>query len=636
MAGPFVVDTSSSPHAALRPVPLAAVSVEGGLWGARLRTLADVSLRAQHASLEAAGVLDNFRRAASGSGGAFRGLEFADTDLYKWVEAASWTLARGRDRWLEERVEAAVALIAGAQEPDGYLDTFHAGRPSERWSNLRSDHELYCVGHLVLAAVAHRRATGDERLLGVARRAADLVGAVFGPSATGRRPGIDGHPGIEMALVELYRETRAAPYLDQAAYFLEARGHGLVGGGRLGPAYYLDHRPLRQLTQVTGHVVRALYALCGATDLFLETGDRDLLATLDRLWTRMVARQTYVSGGLGARRDTESFGGDLELPNRTACNETCAAVASILWSQRMLAATGEARFADLLEWTLLNALLAGWSLDGESYAYENPLQDEGHRRRQRWYECACCPPNLARLVASLPALLYAVQDDCLVVNQYTGSTARLEVQGRTIAVEQRTRYPWDGEVELRLDGEGEFALRLRIPGWCPGGVVLLVNGAPTATSALPGTHAELRRTWKRGDRVSLRLPMPVRLLRSHPGVLENAGRVALTRGPLLYCLEAADHPGVRLEAVEIDRGGRLEAEWREGQLGGMVVVRGTGVERTPGSAWNGRLYRPHDAVETGPARPVELAAIPYHAWGNRTRGAMQVWVREGAPARPGF
>ena len=237
-------------------------------------------------------------------------------------------------------------------------------------------------------------------------------------------------------------------------------------------------------------------------------------------------------------------------------------------------------------------------------------------------------------MASLPALLYAVQDDCLVVNLYAGSTARLEVQGRTITIEQRTRYPWDGEVELRVEGDGQFALRLRIPGWCPGGVVLQVNGVPTAASAVPGTYAELRRTWKHGDRVSLRVPMPVRLLRSHPGVLENAGRVALTRGPLLYCLEAADHPGVRLEEVELDRGGRLEAKWTEELLGGLVVVLGRAKERTMAAAWQKHLYLPAEAVEAGADRPLAIRAVPYHAWGNRAPGAMQVWVREPATSAP--
>ncbi len=627
MTGPVAVDTSSSPHAALRPVPLTAVTLDGGFWGERLRLLASVSLPALHASLEAAGVLENFRRAAGRTRDGFQGLEFADTDLYKWIEAASWILAREPDRFLSERVEAGIALIAAAQEPDGYLDTFHAGRPAERWSNLRGDHELYCIGHLIQAAVAHRRATGDGRLLAIAQRAADLVCAVLGPASSGRRPGVDGHPCVEMALVELYRETREPRYLAQAAWFLDARGRGLLAPGRRGAAYYLDHRPLRELDRVVGHVVRALYALCGATDLCLETGDRELLATLDRVWTRMATRQTAVSGGLGARRETESFGDDLELPNRTACNETCAAVAGVMWAHRMLAATGDARHADAIEWTLHNALLAGWSLDGKAYAYHNPLQDDGGHRRRPWFECACCPPNLARLVASLPALVYGIDGDAIAVNLYASSTARLEVEGRPVSLRQRTRYPWDGEVELTLEGEGELALRLRIPGWCPPGASLSVNGVPAATTARPGTWAELRRRWRTGDRVSLRLPTPVQLLRAHPGALENAGRVALARGPLLYCLEAADHPGVSLEQVEREAGRPLEAAWDDETLGGIVGLRGEAVERAPGTGWEERLYLPIEAAHPGTARAVLLRAVPYHAWGNRAPGAMQVWIR---------
>jgi DUF1680 family protein len=629
MAGPFAIDTSASPHAALRPVPISAVRLEGGLWGARLELLARVSLPAQHRSLEAAGVLDNFRRAAGRSAAPFRGLEVADTDLYKWLEAACWVLAGREDGGLRGLVSEAIDLVAAAQEPDGYLDTFHAGRPGERWSNLRSHHELYCVGHLVQAGIAHRRATGDERLLRVARRAADLVCRTFGPPASGRRAGVDGHPGVELALVELYRETGERAYLEQARHFLEARGHRTIDPGRFGSAYYLDHVPLRELAQIGGHAVRALYGLCGATDLYLETGDPGLRAMLDRVWTRMVRRQLYVSGGLGARRETESFGDDLELPNRTACAETCAAVGGVMWCQRLLAATGEARYADLAEWTLYNALLVGWSLDGEAYTYENPLQDGGGHRRQPWFECACCPPNLARTVAAFPGLLYALGQDSLIVNHYAASVARLEVQGRAVELRQETRYPWDGDVELRVEGEGELELRLRIPGWCAGAAVH-VNGAPIAESPAAGTYARIRRTWARGDRLRLTLPMAVRALRAHPRVPEDDGRVALARGPLLYCLEAADHPGAVLEDLELDPAQAFVPEWREAQLGGVVVLRGAAAERTPDPRWEDRLYAPVEAVSPGAVRPVRLEAIPYHAWGNRAPGAMQVWLR----ARP--
>lgn len=623
MHGPHVVDVSRSPHAVLRPAPLGAVELQGGLWNHRWELAAGSAVRAQHRALEEWGTLENFRRAAAGLDLGAQPTEWADSDLYKWIEAASWLLASRDDAWIRGRVDAAIALIEAAQGRDGYVDTFYSGRPSERWSDLRRRHELYCLGHLLQAAVAHRRATGGERLLHVARRAADLVCARFGPDG---HQEIDGHPGIELGLIELHRETAEPRYLDQARRFLEARGGGRLSGGRLGAAYYVDHAPLRELEQVAGHAVRALYYLAGATDLYLERGDVTLLRALDRLWTRMVRRQVYVTGGLGARREAETFGDDLELPGRRACSETCAAVAGVLWSQRMLLATGDPRHADLIEWTLLNALLAGWSLDGEAYFYENPLEDDGRHRRRPWYECACCPPNLLRLVAALPALLYGLGEDTVHVHHYASSCARLEVAGRPVELRQRTRYPWDGEVELSVDAEGELGLALRIPGWCRAGAALAVNGEPVRVPLAPGTSVELRRAWRRGDRVGLSLPMPVRPLRAHPRLRDAAGRVALARGPLLYCLEGVDHPGVNLEDVELDPGQAFEHAWREELLGGVVALRATGVERAPGPGWDERLYAAAGEVPAGTARPIALTAIPYHAWANRAPGQLQVWI----------
>lgn len=623
MRGPHVVDVSRSPHAVLRPAPLGAVELEGGSWGRRWERAVE-AVRAQHGALEAWGTLENFRRAAAGEELPAQPTEWADSDLYKWIEAASELLARRDDAWIRGRLDHAIALIEAAQCPDGYIDTFYAGRLSERWSDLRRRHELYCLGHLLQAAVAHRRATGSDRLLRVARRAADLVCALFGP---GKRQDVDGHPGIELGLIELHRETSDPRYLEAARHFLEARGRGQLSGGRLGAAYYVDHAPLRALEQVAGHAVRALYHLAGATDLYLETGDVTLLRALDRLWTRMVRRQVYVTGGLGARREAESFGDDLELPGRRACSETCAAVASVMWSQRMLLATGDPRHADLIEWTLQNALLAGWSLDGREYFYENPLEDDGRHRRQPWFECACCPPNLLRLVAAAPALLYGLGGDTVHVHQYTGSRARLEVAGRPVEIRQCTRYPWDGEVELTVDAQGELGLALRIPGWCRTGASLTVNGLAAEVPLVPGAEVELRRTWRRGDRVLLSLPMPVTPLRAHPRLRDAAGRVALARGPVLYCLEGVDHPGVNLEDVEVDPGQAFEQAWREELLGGVVAVRATGVERTPDPGWGERLYTPADELPAGVTRPVDLLAIPYHAWANRAAGQLQVWIR---------
>jgi DUF1680 family protein len=612
------------------PVPVSAVTLEGGFWGERLRRMAEVSLPQQWEQLEATGRLDNFRRVAGRASAPYQGRVFNDSDLYKWLEAASWALARGPDPALERRLEEGIALIEGAQQPDGYLDTYYSlERAGERWTNLRDNHELYCAGHLMQAAVAHHRVTGDERLLRVATRVADLLCAEFGPPGSGRRHGIDGHEEVELALVELYRETGQRAYLDLAGYFVEARGHGLLQGGWFDRTYFQDHAPLRALDRLAGHAVRAMYYACGATDLLLEGGDAEVRATLERLREHMVAHQLYVSGGVGARHDGESFGDDHELPNGQAYTETCAAIGSAMWSLRMLAATGQARHADLLEWTLFNAVLPGWSLDGRSYLYVNPLEDDGGHRRQPWYHCACCPPNLARTLLALPGCVYGVNGDAIHVQLYAQGTAEVEQGGRTVTLTQRTRYPWDGRVELEVGGAGAFALRLRIPGWAEG-ASLKVNGGPAGVPLQPGAWAELRRRWSPGDTVELELPMPVRILEAHPYVAEDVGRVAVTRGPLLYCVEGADFPGVDLRDLELHPARPIEATWEPDLLGGAVLLRGAATIRPVEEAWRGQLYR-RAAAGGGrePARPVELTAVPYFAWGNRDRGAMRVWLRRG-------
>jgi DUF1680 family protein len=475
--------------------------------------------------------------------------------------------------------------------------------------------------------VAHHRATGSERLLRAARRFADLLCEVFGPADAGRRIGVDGHQEVEMGLVELFRETGERRYLELASFFVGVRGQGLLDGGRFGREYYQDHRAFRELDAMAGHAVRALYYCAGVSDLYLETGDRTLLATLSRLFDRMVERQLYVSGGLGARYEGESFGTDFELPNARAYTETCAAVGSMMWCHRMLAATGDARYADLLETTLYNALLPGWSLDGVRYFYVNPLQDAGGHRRQPWHSCACCPPNLARTLASLSGYVYGTTADALYVHLYGESAAQLELGGGPVRVVQRTRYPWDGKVVLELDAEGTFALRLRIPAWCEAGAQLSVNGARADVPLAPGTYAEVRRRWGRGDRVELALAMPVRALESHPHVLENAGRVALARGPLVYCLEGIDHAGVELLDVEIDPEDAIEAQWEPERLTGVVALHGAAKVRPPGAPWRGRLYRPAGPAPATDRRGVPFTAVPYFAWSNREPGQLQVWLR---------
>ena len=631
----IVVDTSHSPHARLKPVPLTAVTLTDQFWAPRLRINREVTIPSQYRLLEETGRLDNFRRAAGQKAIPFQGRFFNDSDVHKWLEAASWILATSPDSPdLSTMLNTVIDLIAAAQDPSGYLDTYFTfERAGERWTNIRDMHELYCAGHLIQAAVAHHRATGSDRLLKVARRLADHVDSVFGPPEAGKRPTAPGHPEIEMALVELARTTGEPRYCQLAQLFVDNRGRGLIGGH----AYHLDHQPLRELNRLAGHAVRALYLCAGAADLCAESGEAALRTAIDRLWSHMVTHQIYVSGGLGARQDGEAFGDDYELPNARAYTETCAAIASVMWSWRMLALEGDARYADLIETTLYNAVLPGLSLDGLAYFYVNPLADYGpaFSRRQPWFDCACCPPNIARLLAYLPSLFYSLSAEGVWLHLYAEGTARLQMAGgQAVTLRQHTRYPWNGEVVVEVQAEGPFSLFVRIPAWCETGAAAEVNDQPFFGALVAGSYAEIRRTWRMGDQVRLSLPMPVRRVECHPYVADNAGQVALLRGPLLYCVEGADNPGLDPRDLVLPAGGDLSAAFQPDLLGGVVTLRGPAAVLPPGDSWEGRLYRtpqPGGQEPAGPAEPrsVEVSAIPYYGWANRQPGPMQVWLRAG-------
>jgi DUF1680 family protein len=625
-----IVDTSRSPHARLKPVPLTAVTLTDDFWAPRLRLNRQVTLPSQYRLLEETGRIDNFRRAAGKKELPFQGRYFNDSDVYKWLEAVAWTLATRPDPELQQLADTAITAIADAQEPNGYLDTYFAlERAAERWTNLRDMHELYCAGHLIQAAVAHHRATGNERLLQIALRLADHICDTFGPPAEGKRPGVPGHEEIEMALVELARATGVSQYRSQAAFFLDMRGRSLISGA----AYHQDHQPFRDLSRMAGHAVRALYLNAGATDLYAEMGEPSLRAALDRLWHNMTARQMYVSGGVGPRHAGESFGDDYELPNARAYAETCAAIASVMWNWRMLALDGQAGYADVLERTLYNAVLPGLSLDGKAYFYENPLADDGRHRRQPWFDCACCPPNVARLLASLPGYFYSLSEEGVWVHLYAQGTLDLP-QHAGLHLVQHTRYPWDGEITFQVEGAGHFSLFLRVPAWCEHGASLQVNGQPFPDPLVPGTYVQIRRAWQRGDSVTLHLPMPVRAVACHPYVAENAGRVALLRGPLLYCLEGDDNPGFDLRDGRLPAPASFSAEYLPALLGGVVALRGPAQVVPLEEAWGDRLYRTvSPAPESAPGQSVELTATPYYAWANRAPGPMQVWLRREPPAR---
>jgi len=558
-----------------------------------------------------------------------------DSDVYKWLEAAAWEMGRAPSEWLRSTSAATIDLVAAAQGADGYINSYYtAAEPGKRWTDFAHGHELYCAGHLIQAAVALRRATGDDRFLTIAGRFADYLHSLFGP---GRRVATPGHPEIEMALVELYRETGERRHLDLAAFFLEHRGRGWLGPGRYNSsASFQDRVPVRDATEVEGHAVRALYLTTGATDLYLETGEAALLTALHRQWHDLVSGKLYVTGGVGARHLSEAFGQPYELPNDLAYCETCGAIASVMWSWRMLLATGDARFADLIERTLYNAVLAGVSLDGEQYFYVNPLASNGEPEhlsrggcvRKPWHLVACCPPNVMRQLATFGH--YVATRDAVGVQIHQYAPARVVADlgaGPAMALRMETAYPWDGRVRIAVEQAPTTAraLSFRVPGWCPAAAAHL-NGNPTA----PGSQGYLRieRAWQSGDVVELEFPMDPRLIEAHPWIESTRGSVAIERGPLVYCLEQADHPDASVADLEIDTAAPLESAQVSDRLEGVTVVHGSGwaVDTT---SWKDRLYRPVVHGGSAPRRQTTLTAIPYYAWANRGPGAMRVWIPRG-------
>lgn len=614
----FVVDTTKSPHAKLRPIAIDAVKLHDQFWHPRLVALQEVTLPTQYELIEKTGRLDNFRRVSGKVRGEFRGLYFNDSDVYKWLEAASWSLAVQQNEQIAELINRVIGEIEAAQDENGYLNTyFSLERKDKRWTNLRDMHELYCAGHLFQAAVAHHRVTGNERLLKVATRFADHIAQVFG---WGKKEQTDGHPEVEMALVELYRETGERRYLELAQFFVDIRGQKRIGGS----PYHQDHKPFRELDEVTGHAVRALYLNAGAADLYAEVGDEALMRALQRMWRNLTEKRIYVTGGCGARHEGEAFGRDYELPNERAYAETCAAIANILWQWRMFLLTGEARFIDVLECSLFNGALSGIGLDGKSYFYVNPLADRGHHRRQPFFECACCPPNIARLLPMVQSFLYAVSDSGIFVSLYAESTATLNFGGMPITLRQRTNYPWDGEVELQIEPEqpANFAIFLRIPQWCPKAVVK-VNGQLVG-DAEPGNFVKIQREWKRANTIHLSLDMPAEFVVCHPFVEPNGGRVAIRRGPIVYCLEQVDNPqaDVWCIAARVDR--QLVAVPKNIGNFQIIAIQGEGVA-VELQRWENALYQPLRAINQY-AKPIKFTAIPYFAWANREAGPMTVWM----------
>jgi uncharacterized protein len=613
----------------LREVPFTQVQIRDRFWAPRREVNRKVSLTHSLDMLEKAGNVRNFELAAEGKHEGYSGPVFMDSDLYKTLEAVSYSLATDPDPALDRRMDALIAKVAAAQMPDGYLNThYQVNAPTRRWTNLRDNHELYCAGHLFEAAVAHHQATGKKGLLNVATKFADHIAARFG-DGPGQRMGYPGHPEIELALVKLWRATGNRKYFDLARFFIENRGSKFFAKEHNTPlerydgTYWQDNVPIRDHRQIAGHAVRAGYLFSGVVDVAGETGDEGLLTMIDRVWRNTTQKRMYVTGGIGPSASNEGFTTDYDLPNLTAYQETCASVAMVMWNHRLNLLYGDAKYADLVELALYNGSLAGVSLDGKRFFYVNPLESRGGHHRSEWFGCACCPPNEARTLSALGNYAYATSDADLWVNLYIQGGANATVGGRKVKLDVTTDYPWDGNVKLAVqpDKEADFGLRLRVPGWCDGAFAR-VNGAEVNAS-ISGGYLTISRTWKPGDVVEYEMPMPVRRIQADPRVKDNVGKLAIARGPLIYCLERADHPTSVFDIV-LPADAELMPVKEAEMLGGVVVLKGIGSvpER---DVWPGGLYRSPEKSHKLP-----VTAVPYYAWDNRTPGDMVVWV----PATP--
>jgi len=629
----------------IQAVPFAQTEIADGFWAPRIETNRTVTIQHNLQSCERTGRIHNFSVAAGLAEGAFQGVfGFDDTDVYKVIEGAAYTLELQSDPALARQLDDVIAKVAAAQESDGYLYTVgQIGKTAEkpiccvsesRWSDLRSGHELYNAGHLFEAAVAHFQATGKRNLLDVATRYADLLTQVFGPE---KNPGVPGHQEVEIGLVKLYRVTGNAEYLKLARFFLDQRGR--AEAYELYGAYNQDHEPIVDQSTAVGHAVRAAYMYSGMADVAALTGAEGYVEAIDRIWSDVVSSKLYITGGIGAEHEGEAMGDQFHLPNRTAYAETCAAIANAMWNYRLFRLHGDARYIDVIERTAYNAILSSVALSGDQFFYVNPLASDGKfafnadssTGRRPWFRCSCCPPNVARFLASFGSYIYAQSDDGLYVNLFVGGRTQVELAGRSVELRQTTNYPWAGDVSIAVEPEAEmeFALRVRVPGWAREKPVpsdlyryeddagrpytLSVNGQPTKVELVRG-YAVLQRRWKAGDSVQLSLPMPVRRVVSDERVAANRGRVALERGPIVYAVESIDNGGNVFNIVLPDDAA-LTAEHRGDLLGGITVITGRALGLYPGA--DGR------SVAT---REQELTAVPYNVWSNRGEDEMAVWL----------
>jgi uncharacterized protein len=660
--GAVCASQSKDPREATRltEIPIKQIVIDDKFWSPRLEVNRTKTLDHVYRQLEATGSIRNFDVAAKKVVGRFSQPWWADSDVYKWIEGASYVLATHPDPALERKVDDLIARIAAAQEKDGYIDTHvQIEEPDLRWKVLAFFHELFCAGSLFEAGVAHYEATGKRSLLDVAIKLADYLDSTFGP---GKMDGISGHEEVELALVRLHRATGEKRYLQLAEYFLNGRGQkpsvfereynrlpsdrmvNWLGGQTVSVRFLHDHffrahppafdtsysqdnLPVREQSVAVGHAVRAMYLYSGMADVAFETGDQGLMAALDRLYDNVTLRRMYVTGGIGPSAKNEGFTDDYDLPNDNAYQETCASAGMVLWNHRMFKLANDGRYVDSLEQSLYNAVLAGVSLEGNTFCYATPLACDRDFKRQPWFKVPCCPTTAARFFPSIGRYIYSQSEDGLWVNLYIGGRASASLpDGSKVTVRQTTHYPWEGKVKLQVTPAKpqEFTLHLRVPGWA-GASTITLNGKAVGLPVSKG-YVQIHRKWSGDDIVELSFPLEIQRLQANPKVLQSRGQVALRRGPIIYCLEQIDQKA-DLDRIVLPATAKLTEHFEPQLLGGVTVITGQG-QLSDLSAWDKNLYRP---VRTAPPETVTVRAVPYCVWGNRGKGKMRLWIDATGP-----
>jgi len=606
----------------LQPVPFTDVRIEDRFWAPKREINRKVSIPHTMDECEATPRIKNFELAAQRAKTGHQGYVFDDSDVYKCLEAAAYALQEKRDAALEKRVDGWIAKIGAAQMPDGYLDTAYIiGRPEQRFTRLYADHELYCAGHLFEAAVAHYQATGKRTLLDIATKYADLLCRTFG---TGKRMGYPGHPECELALVKLWRATGKQEYFELAKFFVESRGSHYfakeqnIPDAKYDGTYWLDDVPIAEHREIKGHAVRAAYLFAGVADVTAQTRNEKLQAMLDRVWMNTVSKRVFITGGIGPSGSNEGFTVDYDLPNESAYQETCASAAMIFWNHRMGLLEGNAKYWDWVERALYNGFLSGVSCKGDAFYYVNPLASSGGHHREPWFACACCPPNVTRTLASLGQYVYAKTGDSLYVNLYIQGGVKTKVGPDMAAFNVTTNFPWDGKVTIKpaFSCKGGMNLYLRVPGWCRD-YALTLNGKKLDSPVQDG-YLKLRNQWTPSDTVVLNMAMPVEKVAAHPQVKEDTGKIALMRGPIVYCLEQIDQSqDQRLTSIPLTAD--FGPAYNPNELGGIGTLTGQGVFAQR-QKWTGNLYQPLQTEST------PIVAIPYYAWDNRGSTRMDIWM----------